>query len=148
MDYLQLLNKDSTYQIGRFTYHKYLTRDTTRNARLLNQSDHVLNIALGVDYKGFSGRISFNLQSNVITSVGARPELDQFTGNIYRLDLSLKQALPVEGLSLSFDVQNLTHSPVETYQRFCRTPGGPIGDNTASTRYDPTFYQVSLRYSM
>jgi TonB-dependent receptor len=150
MDYQQLLNIDSTYQVGRFTFHKYLTRDTTYNARLLNQGDHILNIALGVDYKGFSGRVSFNLQSNVITSVSpnGRREADQFTGTIYRLDLSLKQALPVEGLSVSFDVQNLTHSPVDTYQRFCRTPGGPIGDNIASTRYDPTFYQLSLRYSM
>jgi TonB-dependent receptor len=148
MDYMQLLNIDSTYQQGRFIMHKYLTRDTLRNARLLNQSDHVLNIALGVDYKGFSGRISFNLQSNVITSVGSRPELDQFSGDIYRLDLSLKQALPVEGLSLSFDVQNLTHSPVNTYQRFCRTIDGPISDNVVSTRYSPTYYQLSLRYSM
>ena len=148
MDYLQLLNIDSTYVVGRFVMHKYLTKDTVRNARLLDQSDHVLNVALGVDYKGFSGRISFNMQSNVITTVGARPELDQFTGNIYRMDLTLKQELPVEGLSVSLDAQNLTHSPTYTYQRFCRAIGGPITDNVASTSYSPTFFQLSLRYSM
>jgi hypothetical protein len=148
MDYQQVLNIDSTYQEGRFTKHKYLTRDTVRNARLLNQSDHILNVALGVDYKGFSGRISFNLQSNVITTVGATPEQDQFTGSIYRWDLTLKQALPVEGLSLSFDVQNLSHSPITTYQRFTRTGGGQVSDNVASTQYDPSFYQLSLRYTL
>jgi hypothetical protein len=148
MDYMQVKDIDSTYQDGRFTRHVYLTRDTVRNARLLNQSDHVLNIALGLDYKGFSGRISMNLQSNVITTVGATPELDQFTGDIVRWDLTLKQALPLDGLSLSFDIQNLTHSRTETYQRFTRTPGGAIVDNLASTRYDPTLYQLSLRYNM
>jgi TonB-dependent receptor len=148
MDYMQLLNIDSTYQSGRFTLHKYITRDTVRNARLLNQSDHVLNVAVGIDYKGFSGRISFNLQSNVITTVGARPEADQFTGNIYRWDLTLKQRLPIEGLSLSFDVQNLSHSPIQTYQKFTRTPGGAITDNLVSTEYEPTSLLLSLRYSM
>jgi hypothetical protein len=148
MDYLQLLNIDSTYQSGRFTLHKYITRDTVRNARLVNQSDHVLNVALGYEYKGFSARVSFNLQSNVITSVGARPELDQFTGNIYKLDLTLKQELPVDGLSVALDMQNLSHSPTYTYQRFCRVAGGPIADNVASTRYDPTNYLLSLRYEM
>lgn len=148
MDYRQVLNIDSTYQDGRFTRHVYLTKDTTRNARLLNQSDHVLNVALGVDYKGFSGRISFNMQSNVITTVGATPELDQFTGAIYRWDVTLKQALPVEGLSLSFDVQNLTHSPTTTYQRFRRVVGEEVSDNVAQTQYYPSFYQLSLRYSL
>jgi TonB-dependent receptor len=148
MDYLQLLNIDSTYQVGRFTFHKYLTRDTVRNARLVNQSDHILNIAVGIDYKGFSGRVSFNLQSNVITSVGARPEADWFSGDITRWDLTLKQRLPLEGLSLSLDVQNLTHSPIHTYRRFCRTPGGPIADNLASTTYEPTNLLLSLRYGM
>jgi TonB-dependent receptor len=148
MDYLQLVNKDSTYQEGRFVLHKYITRDTVRNARLLDQSDHILNVALGIDYKGFSGRISFNMRSNVITTVGARPEADQFTGNIYRWDLTLKQMLPLNGLSVSFDVINLTHSPIETYERFCRVPGGPITDNVVSTTYEPSYLLLTLRYSM
>jgi TonB-dependent receptor len=148
MDYLQIRNVDSTYQEGRFIRHKYITFDTVRNARLLNQSDHVLNVALGVDYKGFSGRVSFNLQSNVITSVGARPETDQFTGNIYRWDLALQQKLPVEGLSVAFNIQNLSHSPIKTYQRFSRSNGGQIGDNLVTTIYGPTNYQLNLRYSL
>jgi TonB-dependent receptor len=148
MDYLQLINTAVPYQVGRFTYYHYITTDTVRNARLLNQSDHVLNIALGVDYRGFSGRVSFNLQSNVITTVGARPEADQFTGNIYRWDLTLQQKLPIEGLSVIFDVQNLSHSPTKTYQTFSRIPGGPIGDNLVSTIYGPTNYLLSLRYGL
>jgi len=148
MDYQQIRNVDSSYQSGRFILHKYITIDTVRNARLLNQSDHVLNVVLGLDYKGFSGRVSFNLQSNVITAVGARPETDQFTGNIYRWDVTLRQQLPIDGLSITFDVQNLTHSPTRTYQRFSRIPGGPIADNLVTTIYSPRNFQLNLRYSL
>ena len=148
MDYLQVRNIDSTYQEGRFIRHNYITIDTVRNARLLYQSDDVLNIALGVDYKGFSGRLSFNLQGNVITSVGSRPETDQFTGNIYKWDLTLQQKLPVEGLSVSFNIENLTHSPIYTYQHFRRTINGPIVDNLVSTIYGPRNFELNLRYSI
>jgi TonB-dependent receptor len=148
MDYQQLRNIDSAYQSGRFTLHKYFIIDTLRNARLLYQGDNILNIALGVDYKGFSGRVSFNLQGNVITTVGSRPELDQFTGNIYKWDLMLQQKLPIEGLSIAFNVENLTHSPTYTYQHFRRSANGPIVDNLASTLYGPRNFELNLRYSI
>jgi Outer membrane receptor proteins, mostly Fe transport len=148
MDYQQVRNIDSSYQSGRFILHKYITVDTVRNARLLYQGDNILNVALGVDYKGFSGRVSFNLQGNVITTVGSRPELDQFTRNIYKWDLTLQQKLPIEGLSIAFNVENLTHSPTYTYQKFSRSPGGPIVDNLATTIYGPTNFELNLRYSL
>jgi TonB-dependent receptor len=152
MDYVQVRNTAVPYQVGRFTYFDYVTTDTVYKSRLLDQSDHVLNVALGVDYKGFSGRVSFNLTSNIQTSVGnttsTRPEADQFTGTIYRWDLTMQQKLPLEGLSVSFDVQNLSHSPVDTYQKFRRNPDGPIGDNQVGTSYAPSFYQLTLRYSI
>ena len=147
MDYQQIRNIDSTYQDGRFTRHVYLSRDTVRNARLLYQGDNILNIALGIDYKGFSGRISFNMQGNVITSVGSRPEEDQFTGNIYKWDFTLQQKLPIEGLSIALNGINIFHNPIYTYQKFRRTDGGPILDNLQSTDYSPRIYELNLRYS-
>jgi TonB-dependent receptor len=152
MDYLQVINTPVPYidESGRQRF-RYVTTDTIRSARLLGQSDHVLNMALGIDYKGFSGRVSFNLQSNDITTVGTRSEEDVFTGTVYRWDLMLRQKLPIEGLSISLDIQNLTHSPTETYQRFYRLPpaqGGTISDNLASTTYGPSYYQISLRYAL
>jgi TonB-dependent receptor len=147
MDYQQVRNIDSTYQVGRFTYHNYITIDTIRNARLLYQGDDVLNIALGVDYTGFSGRISFNLSGNVITSVGSRPETDQYTGNIYRWDFTVKQELPLDGLSIAFNGVNIFHNPIYTYQDFRRYVGGPVLQNLESTDYSPTIFEVNLRYS-
>ena len=147
MDYQQIRNIDVPYQQGRFIFHNYISIDTVRNARLIYQGDNILNIALGVDYKGFSGRISFNMQGNVITSVGSRPEDDQYTGNIYKWDFTLQQKLPVEGLSIAFNGINIFHNPIYTYQKFRRTVGGPILDNLESTDYSPSIYELNLRYS-
>jgi TonB-dependent receptor len=154
MDYLQVRNISQSYIYidpvtgRRFTRFRYLSIDTTRTARLLNQGDDILNIALGVDYKGFSGRISFNMQGNVITSVGSRPETDQFTHNIYRWDFTLKQQLPIEGLSISLSGVNIFHNATVTYSKFRRTIDGPIFDNELSTLYTPRIFEFNLRYTL
>ncbi len=155
MDYQQVVNQDSTYSYvdpvtGRSKVgHIFLTSTTVRNARLLNQSNDVLNVAVGADYKGFSGRISFNLQGNVITSVSpSTPEGDQFTGNIYRWDIALRQQLPIKGLSLGFNVENLTHQPITTYQRVARVDNGPVFNNVEQVRYEPRYFELNLRYSL
>jgi TonB-dependent receptor len=155
MDYQQVIDEDSTMVVTdpitgrRTTQYVFYTITTTRSARLLDQSNDVLNVSVGADYKGFSGRVSFNLQSNVITSVSAStPEEDQFTGNIYRWDIALRQQLPVEGLSLGFNVQNLSHQPIYTYQDFPRVDGGPILQNIEQTQYQPRYFELNLRYSL
>ena len=155
MDYQQLRNLpiDTTY-IDPITHRKmtkiigYSTIDTIRTARLLNQGNDVVNVALGYDYKGFSGRISFNMQGNVITSVGTRPEEDQFTGNIYKWDFTLKQKLPIEGLSVSLSGVNIFHNPTKTYRKFRRVIDGPVSDYELSTAYNPRRFLFNLRYTM
>ena len=148
MDYQQVRNRPvRTFVDGRLTT-EYVTTDTLRTARLLNQGDDIINIALGVDYKGFSGRISFNMQGNVITVVGARPEDDQFTGNIYKWDFTLKQQLPIEGLSIQLSGTNIFHNPIKTYRKFRRELDGNIFNNPTSTLYTPRVFALNLRYSM
>lgn len=147
MDYQQVLNTAVSYQDGRITKYHYYTTDTVRNARLLYQSDDVVNVAVGADYEGFSGRISFSMQGNVITSVGSRPETDQYTGNIYRWDLTLQQKLPIEGFKVILDAVNLFNNPTYTYQDFRRS-GGAIVQNVQSKTYSPRFIELSLRYSL
>jgi TonB-dependent receptor len=153
MDYQQIRNIDSTYtyrdaqnrlRVG----HAYLSRDTVRNARLLYQGDHILNVALGVDYKDFSARISFNLQGDVITSVGGRPEEDSFTGNVYKWDFTIQQKLPIKGLSIAFNGTNIFHSPIKNYQKFRRDVNGEVLENLTQTLYSPRRFEVNLRYSL
>jgi TonB-dependent receptor len=127
---------------------RYNTIDTVRTARLLNQGDDIINIAMGIDYKDFSGRISLNLQGNVITTVGGRPEDDQFTGNIYRWDFTLKQNLPIEGLSIQLSGINIFHNVTETYRKFRREEDGRIFDNLLGMQYSPRVFELNLRYTM
>lgn len=155
MDYQQLRNIpiDTTY-IDPVTHRKvtkiigYSTTDTVRTARLLNQGDDIINIAMGIDYKGFSGRISFNLQGNVITSVGIRPEDDQFTSNIYRWDFTLKQDLPIKGLSVQLNGTNIFHNVTKTYRKFRREAVDRVFDNLSGIRYSPRVFELNLRYMM
>ncbi len=150
MDYQQVVQMDSTYRDSRgHTQYVYWTVNTHRKDRLLDQSNDVLNASIGVDYKGFMGRVSFNMQGNVITSVSpSTPEGDQFTGNIYDWDIAIRQQLPIKGLSLGFNVVNLTHQPIYTYQDFPRVPGGPVLQNLVGTTYTPRYFELNLRYSL
>ncbi|MFH1197821.1 MAG: TonB-dependent receptor [bacterium] len=154
MDYQQLRNEPVRVQVvdpvtGRIKFvTTYVTSDTIRTARLLNQGDDIINIALGVDYKGFSGRISFNMQGNVITSVGSRPEDDQYTGNIFKWDFTLKQELPIDGLSVSLSGINIFHNAIKTYQKFRREIDGVIYENLGRTTYTPRIFELNVRYTL
>ncbi len=122
--------------------------DTFRTARLLQQGDHTVNVAVGADYKGFSGRVSFRMQGNVITSVGTRPELDTFTGNIYGWDFTLRQRLPLPGLSIFMNGMNITHSPTSNYREFRRVPDGNIANNRSAITYYPRRFELGIRYRL
>ena len=125
----------------------YATRDTTFSGRLVQQANDVLNAAIGIDYKGFSGRLSFNMRGNVINYVGSRPEETSYTGNIYRWDFVVKQNLPVDGLSLSLNGVNIFHNAVRSYQDYRMNPAAPITQNEVSVEYAPTIFQMNIRYT-
>ncbi len=125
----------------------YSTVDTSFVGRLIQQANDVLNIAVGADYKGFHGRISFSLTGNVINSVGSRPELTSYTGNIYRWDFMIRQDLPFKGLSVSLNGTNIFHNGISTYQNYRTSPTAPVTKNLVSVLYFPTTFQMNLRYS-
>ena len=107
----------------------------------------MVNAALGVDYKGFSGRISFSMTGNVLNNVGIRPEESAYTGNIYRWDFTLKQELPIDGLSIALNGVNIFHNGIKTYRDYRLNPDAPITKNLISVLYAPTIFQANLRYS-
>jgi TonB-dependent receptor len=125
----------------------YTTVDSGWVGRLVQQANDVVNVALGIDYKGFSGRISFSLTGNLLNSVGSRPELNSFTGNIYRWDFSLKQDLPIDGLSVALNGVNIFHNGINTYQDYRTSPGAPVTKNLVSVLYSPTVFELNLRYT-
>ncbi len=83
---------------------------STRTDRLVYQPNDVLNTYVGYDYGGFSGRVSFVFQGNVITNIGTYPEQEGFSKDYFRMDISARQKLPwVDGLQLYLDVNNLNN---------------------------------------
>ena len=125
----------------------YNTTDTTFEGRLLQQANDVVNVAVGADYKGLHARLSFSMTGNVITGIGSRPEEASYTGNIYRWDFLVKQELPIDGLSLSFNGVNIFHNGIKTYRKYRLQPDAPITENLVSVLYYPTVFQMNLRYS-
>ena len=84
--------------------------DSTRTGRMPDQPNDVLNATLGYDFKGFSARLSFLYQDNVLGSPGVRDELDSYTDALYRWDLVLYQDLPWRGFQAYMNVNNITNS--------------------------------------
>jgi TonB-dependent receptor len=83
------------------------TIDSSRTGRLIFQPDDVLNAYVGYDYGGFSARVSFVFQGNSVSGIGNFAELDGFSKDYFRIDASARQMLPVEGLQLFLDVNNI-----------------------------------------
>lgn len=82
--------------------------DTSYVARLIDQPNEVMNFSLGYDYKGFSSRLSMLYRSDVFRQTNFWPELRQSTDGYRRWDLSIKQALPVQGLNAYLNVSNIS----------------------------------------
>ncbi|MBK7978900.1 MAG: TonB-dependent receptor [Ignavibacteriae bacterium] len=82
--------------------------DTFYTTRMLNQPNDIMNISIGYDYRGFSGRISMLYQDNIFKSpafwMQERVNSDKYT----RWDLSLKQELPWYGIQLFVNLNNIT----------------------------------------
>tara|TARA_X000001036_G_scaffold394425_1_gene394720 strand:- start:178 stop:1305 length:1128 start_codon:yes stop_codon:yes gene_type:complete len=84
--------------------------DTFYVDRLIDQPDEIINVSLGYDYKGFSGRLSMLYKSNVFMRTDFWPELRQSTDDYRRWDLSMKMDLPVDGLEVFLNVSNITEA--------------------------------------
>lgn len=84
--------------------------DSTYVERLLDQPNDILNLSIGYDYRGFSGRLSMLYTSDVFSTVNFWPGLRESTDSYRRYDLSMKQKLPIKGLELYLNVSNLTEA--------------------------------------
>jgi TonB-dependent receptor len=90
--------------------------DSSRTGRMPDQSDDIANLAIGYDKGPFSGRLSFLYQGNTHSRVGERPELDGFTADLARWDLSIKYNFS-DNIGLFFNWNNITNEPDESYQQ-------------------------------
>ncbi len=89
--------------------------DTLRAGRVPGQAEHIFNVSLGYEYKGFSGRLSVVYQSESLGTVGRREEQDGFTDSFQRWDLSIQQKLGKTGLALIANMNNISNTPQRTF---------------------------------
>ncbi|MDZ7723216.1 MAG: TonB-dependent receptor [candidate division KSB1 bacterium] len=105
--------------------------DSSRTGRMPHQPNDVLNLTVGYDLGGLSARLSFLFQGQMLgkggsgetagnirgsssrmgnVAIGIRPELDPYTDDYYRWDLTVQQKLPWPGFQLYFNANNLSNS--------------------------------------
>ena len=91
------------------TYKTYLVNeDTTYESPMIQQPDHLLNVTLGYDYKGFSFRWAMRYKSHIFTSANWYEDLRGFSTDFYRYDIQVRQKLPIDGMEVFLNVNNLT----------------------------------------
>jgi outer membrane receptor protein involved in Fe transport len=96
---------------------------------------------MGYDIGGFSARLSFLYQDNVLTSADIKQEeLDQYTSAYYRWDFTAYQKLPwLEGLQLYLNVNNITDRPDRQYRS--------VLEKLSNVEYYGLTADVGVRYS-
>jgi TonB-dependent receptor len=95
--------------------------DTVREGNMPNQADKIGNISFGYEKGGFSGRISLVFQGKSLAIVGTRAELDGYSDQFYRLDISVQQKI-INGFSIFLNANNLTNVPDRSYLGVERFP--------------------------
>lgn len=92
--------------------------DTVTVSPLPDQPNDILNVTVGYDFKGFSGRISFFYQVGSVIGRGSATfddYDDSFVDDYFRMDVSMKQKL-VGGAELFLNLNNLNAEGDLRYQ--------------------------------
>jgi len=103
--------EDSVSGFEKITIYNY----KTRTGPMFDQPEAIYNIRLGYEYKGFSSRLSFRYQDRTVESIDKKFDLkNQFTSDMFRIDLSLKQSI-TENIQLTANLQNINEHIDYTY---------------------------------
>ncbi len=113
--------------------------DTSRVGRMPDQPSSIANITIGYDYKGFSTRISYLYQSDILRSLATNPENDRFTESYYRFDLSIRQKLPYN-IQIIANLNNINNRADRNYQ-------SSIGEYPTFIEYYGLTMDLGIRYT-
>tara|TARA_R110002124_G_scaffold287310_1_gene472544 strand:- start:1671 stop:4652 length:2982 start_codon:yes stop_codon:yes gene_type:complete len=92
-------------------FTRTVVTDTSFASTLPDQPSDILNLTVGYDLKGFSGRVSFLFQAKTTTGNFGRPEEsgdDIFVDDYFRIDVSVRQKI-IYGLQLYANLSNLNN---------------------------------------
>jgi outer membrane receptor protein involved in Fe transport len=120
--------------------YDFVVHELVREGRMLDQPAHIANVTLGYDFRGFSARISYLLQTDRTSSVHSTvPVLDTFTGMYRRYDLSIRQKLRY-GVELYTNFNNLTNTTDRSFQQ------SPVSGSPTYIEYYGFTMDVGARY--
>jgi len=106
-----------------FPYLLTTVIDTFRVGKMPDQASDIANFSFGYDLGKFSGRVSMLLQGKTLSFVGVREELDGFTDDYIRWDMSLKYDL-WQTFGIFANVNNITNEPDESHMQTARYATG------------------------
>jgi outer membrane receptor protein involved in Fe transport len=86
-----------------------------RSGPMPQQPNYIVNVTLGYDIGGFSGRISMFSQGRTLNGVGKLAPFDTYIDPFTRFDLSLKYSLN-DHLTFLFNGTNIFNEPDAHYQ--------------------------------
>jgi TonB-dependent receptor len=114
------INSETTYpfqtsvKLGTGPFAQTVFVDSLRAGRMPNQPNDVFNFTLGYDVGGFSARLTFLYQNNILTGVNRTyDELDSYTAAYGRWDFTAYQKLPWlnERFQVYLNANNITNTP-------------------------------------
>ena len=120
-----MMRSETSYYVSRIEREQWGTRpweftesrvDSFLTRRMIDQPNTTFNMSLGYDYRGFSMRVAYYFQGNTLVGVGEREQDDTFSQDYGRWDFSMRQRLPVEGLSIQLLLNNITSTSDEQYR--------------------------------
>ena len=79
------------------------------------QANDIANLSLGYEKGSFSGRVSVLFQGKTLSNIGVRKEIDGFTDDLTRIDLSLNYKMN-EKVSIFLNCSNITNEPDKSYR--------------------------------
>ena len=102
-------------QLSVFPFVKTVAIDTFRTGSMPFQADDIANLSLGYERGSFSGRVSVLFQGKTLSNIGVRKEIDGFTDDLTRVDLSLSYRVN-DKISIFLNCNNLTNQPDKSYR--------------------------------
>jgi len=103
------------YVIQRPNIYGYELADTTRTTRMPDQPSHILNATIGYDYRGFSARLSYLFQTDMLTFIDRDPAFDHFAGDYRRWDFTIRQKVGF-GVQVFANFSNLNNRPDRNFR--------------------------------
>jgi TonB-dependent receptor len=98
-----------------------IPKDTSRVIPMPGQSDQIANLTIGYEKGKLSARLSLIYQSNALAVIGETADVDGYTDDYKRWDLTLQYKLPWHA-SVIMSVNNLTNLPDRSYTSVMRYP--------------------------